>query len=368
MTTRLVFLPADPAAEPWVIGVDDAGHAAASGPLAQVSVEAAYTVLAVPGAQALARWVDIPARTEAQARSAAAFLLEDELAAPRGSTHIALGPGDGIGRRLVVVADRAEMQGWLARAAGLGLRPDFVLPDHLLLEPPADGAALSVPIGAMRALRAADLALTCEPDLAPLILGDRPVRQVDEPGAAEALFAQGAHAPLINMLQGEFAIRPPLKVSMRMLAGTLVLAAAVLLAPVASEAVRFVRHAAGAQGAQRTAETLAATLLPAGAAPAGQAREAALARAAALQADGAGGFLAPAAALFKAVEAAPTAEVLRMQYAPDGALRITIRYVDLAAMETIRAELAQAGYPAEEGASTAADGRTVTELTLQVRP
>ncbi|HRD46993.1 MAG TPA: type II secretion system protein GspL, partial [Caulobacter sp.] len=64
--------------------------------------------LVVPGADILARWLDLPDRNDVQARSAVTFLLQDEVIEAGDDLHIALGAAEPDGRRLAVVA-RAEV-------------------------------------------------------------------------------------------------------------------------------------------------------------------------------------------------------------------------------------------------------------------
>jgi general secretion pathway protein L len=263
------------------------------------------------------------------------------------------------------VADKAAMRGWLQTAADLGVTPDVVIPDHLLLAPPGDGAARIAPLGPMAVVRAADLAVTCEPDLAPLILGDRRVERVEDEQAAQALFAAGVADPIVNLLQGEFAMRAPVKLDAKALRGPVLLALAALAVPVLADGVAFVRHTVAATRAEALTASTAAAIAPEVAAAGGDVRAAALARAAETTATGSGGFLAGAAALFAAVEASPSMQLVSLLYSADGSLRATVRYADLAAVEGLRAALSDRGYLMEEGGSTATDGATLTEITMR---
>lgn len=364
MTTRLVFLPRTPSEAAFALDLDAGGAVLGRGPLARLPPASGRVVVAVPGAQALARWIDLPARTEAQARSAAAFLLEDALATPREATHVALGAAEADGRRLAVAADKAVMRGWMAEIAALGLSPAAVTPDHLLLAPPADGRVLAARIGDMVALRGEAFAATCEPELAPLVAGERPLVWIDDPAEAEAAFARGTLFPAINLLQGDFAPRAQARSGAATLRAPAILLALVLTLPLAAEAARYVRHAAGAETARMRAEAAARAALPPEQAQARDPVAIARARAAAL-AKGGGGFVAPASALFAAIEATPSLRLERLQFTPDGLLRASVNYADYSELETLRARLQQAGFQVEEGGSTNAEGRVVTELTVR---
>jgi len=168
----------------------------------------AETVVIAPGEAVLARWLELPARTEAQARAAAAILIRDLVADDAASGHLALGPRGDDDSRLAVVVDPAIVRGWLEQCAGLGIAPDALVPDHLVTPVPTGaGGALAIRYGEHLAVRAERLAMTCEADLAPVILGERPIAELRDQRQIEAAFLAAALAPPVNLLQGAFATR-----------------------------------------------------------------------------------------------------------------------------------------------------------------
>ena len=73
--------------------------------------------------------VDLPARTEAEARQAAPFLIEDELAEPLDTLAVSVGPRSADGKRAVAAASRSLIESWRERVAALAVKPLFVMPD-----------------------------------------------------------------------------------------------------------------------------------------------------------------------------------------------------------------------------------------------
>lgn len=367
MTIRLVFLPREPGGQPWRLLADASGAVIARGPPERGDPGGAKTIVVVPGAEALAKWVELPTRSEAQARAAAAYLLEDTLAAPRERTHLALGPAEADGVRLAVAVDRERMRAWLAEAAAAGIKPDVLTPDHLLLPAPADDSALSVRIGESVAIRARRLALTCEADLAAFMVGERSVRAIDTEAEAERALIEGAGQAPLNLLQGEFAPRAEISWSWAGWRRPLALLAAAAAGPILLYGAQTIRYELAANAARAEAEAAARAALPAAAAaaadPVGLARQ----RLNELAAADAGGFLAPASALFAAIEATPAAQLDQLAYTPDGVLRARVSYANYADIDRLRSAADEAGFALEEGETANAGGRLVTEIVLRAQ-
>ena len=75
--------------------------------------------------------LDLPARSEREARQAAPFLVEDEIASPLEATAVMPGPRGSDGRRWVMAADKARVEDWIERIEPVAVRPLHVLPDCL---------------------------------------------------------------------------------------------------------------------------------------------------------------------------------------------------------------------------------------------
>lgn len=95
-------------------------------------------ILILPGESVLTRMIDLPARTEAQARAAVPYMLEDDLSEDPEDLHFALGTeqpaaGDAAAKRLVAIVDRALMERTTDRLRQAGLTPTLAVADYMLI-------------------------------------------------------------------------------------------------------------------------------------------------------------------------------------------------------------------------------------------
>jgi len=355
---RLILLPRTEGAPiPYRIVVD--GRIARRGVLdrAQPGDADLPTLVAVPGEDAVCRWLALPGGRAVQAAAAARFLLDEELAAPRDSLHVAVGAPEPDGQRLAVVVDRVRMQSWIDRLSALGIRVLAIVPDHLLLpEPPGDEVVYAAVDVAMAAVRGRRLAITGEEALLAVVAGERGRRLV--PDDADAMMAAGAASPLIDLRQGDFA--PAGERGRRAGANRgAVLAALVLLSLLAVPAVEATRHTLAARAAEAEAEALAGP----GSGVAAARLQARLDR---LQA--AERFPATAAALFTAVESIDGMELQGMLYDSEGALRVSVAHLNYSDTELFRTRVARDGLAVEESSAVAEEGRIVSDLIVRPQP
>lgn len=113
------------------------------------------TVL-VPNEQVRLLAVDLPLPTRGKRLAALPFAIEDRIAEPVESVHIALGEALGPQRYLVAVVRHDVMAAWVAVAEDAGLGAAAMVPDALALPRPAEGE-WSVDLAADRAVvRAGD--------------------------------------------------------------------------------------------------------------------------------------------------------------------------------------------------------------------
>lgn len=89
--------------------------------------------LVVSAAEAQIKRLPIPARSEAQARAAAAHLFRGALASTPEATHFAVGEAqDGEGRRLVSAIASERLQAWIDACTRLGVAPGSAVLDCLI--------------------------------------------------------------------------------------------------------------------------------------------------------------------------------------------------------------------------------------------
>jgi hypothetical protein len=131
------------------------------------------TALAVPGAEVTIHWLELAeGLTQAQAAAAARLMLADASAEGLADMHVAVGIAER-GLTPVALAPNASMAEW---AAG---DPDMIVPSSLLLLPPEE-SLVRYDAGAVPDYRGAAAAFSVESDLAALLIGEAPVRAVDD--------------------------------------------------------------------------------------------------------------------------------------------------------------------------------------------
>src|SRR6218665_3016216 len=207
----------------WLL-LEGGGVAVRGGPGAALSElpAGARTALAVPGAAVAIHWLALAeGLTQAQAAAAARLMLADASAEGLGDMHVAIGTPER-GLTPVALVPNADMAAWVAGDAAL------IVPTSLLLLPPEDGLVRRE-AGAVPDYRGPAAAFSVEPEIAALLIGEAPVRAVDE-SEFEAGLAAALAAPVVNLSQGAWARRRQWKVdaSSARRVGWLVLALAVL--------------------------------------------------------------------------------------------------------------------------------------------
>jgi general secretion pathway protein L len=323
-------------------------------------------VLVVPGAEVSAHWLHLPTRNLAQARAAARLHLTDQLALADEDLHLAIGPLEEDGHRLVVVMARRLLQAWLAGAGLHGVVPDVVVPDHLILSPPADETLTGAVFGSAVAVRGRRMAMTLEPDLVAIVLKGREIAMIERPEEIERALAAAAAAPAVNLLQDEFDPARESRLDWRNLKRAAMLAGVLLLSLPILFGAQVLRDHLAATSLERRAAREAAAVLPSGQAltdPAGQTR----ARLLELQLAAGGGPTALVASLFSALEAIGDAQLESLVLAPDGALRARISYGQISDVELFRAAMREAGVATRDEATQQEGTRVISDVILGAR-
>lgn len=335
---RLLLLGADPSRAPVCLSVDGNGRIRArrvcdaADPLP--TEPGARDILVVPGDALRLLWLALPAHSAAQAAAAARLLLQDHVAQPVATLHVAVGAAEAGGpQRLLGAVDDARMRGWLARAAQLGLHPVAVVPDCLLLDPPPDDSVQVCERDGLLLARGHRLALAAEADLVRQVIGDRPLRRLD-PAACDARFAANALAvPALDLLQGPYARRdetvPRQRRRLRRLA------ALALLSPLLLVGAQAMYHGLAARSLEHRADALAAAYRPGltGAALGAHYRQ----------------RLAPdllavhSAALFEALRAVPGTRLDSYEFTPDTGVRASLVHGSEQDLDLLRQSLAERG-------------------------
>ena len=366
--TRLVIASQDPELALSYLVLDADGHVLERGSLtlaSEAEPPATRTVFIVPGAEARARWLHLPTRNDRQARSAAALALDDHLALTGQDLHIALGPLEPDGERLVVVVAAAKLKGWLETLALHGVRPDVVLPDYLALPAPLDDGVVAARFGSTVAVRGPRLGLSAEPELIEVLLEGQgpPVWAAGE--EVDTLLAQGAARPAINLLQGDFDRQRDIGITPAQIGRALVLAGLVLLSPIILMLLGLVRDDVAARRVEARSLAKVVRVLPNAPRQAPlDALEAQLRRS---RLAASGGPVTLAAHLFAAVEGIEQAQIEQLIAMPDGAMRATLTYSNYSDIEVMRGAMRRAGVAMREEGAREEQGRVVSDVILGVR-
>jgi len=353
--TRLVLLaPRAGEPSPYLV-VDGAGMIVTRGTLGGQGASAPFkgtTLLVISGVDVTTHWIALKAASPGQARTAAAMMLQDELAQPREDLHFALGPVGAGGLRPVSIIAKARLAALLDQARALGVVPDAVVPDHLMLPAPEGDGLVAANLGEALAVRGRDLAFTVEPELAAQLITGLTLDVADESSRIESHFAASAAsgAP-VNLLQGAFdKMGKTASGSWRRAA---VLAGLALVSPLLIRAAYIARddmavgrveRATAARGDTRRLISMGASMQ--------QGRD----------------FSEAMAVVFKALERLPGAKLQSLSYRSGGAMRLTLTHDNYSDVATLAGALGPSGFALREDGSTEAGGRISTDLTLARAP
>ena len=359
--TRLVLMPAaasEPA--PW-LSVDAAGVVLERGLLtleSPFSGPPVRTVVIVPGADVLVRWLDLPAGTGAQQRAAALWALKDELAAAPDRVRLALGAAIKGEPRLAAVVGEPLLQAWIDWLGGMGLKADVMVPDSLTVPEPVDPDILAaVGFGPTLALRGHRFAVGIEPDLAEAVAGGRRIVPVEDSTQVERMLVTAAMNPPVNLLQG--AARDAGGLGRWRLAA--ILAAVALILPLLGTSALAARDDLAARDLNQQAETAARTAFPDMPATADPVEEGKRRIAASVPA---GGAAVVAAALFAAVEAVEGSELDSFSADPAGGVRATVSYAGYQDLEVLKERVAAAGLTLTDTSTLDDNGRVVSDVII----
>lgn len=359
--TRLVFIPvsADLPAAVVIVGADGAVAAQPDLMLDNAADLTPMRTLAIaPGADVLVRRLVLPVGAAAQVRAAALWALRADLAAPADRLSVALCPPVKEGEpRTVAVVATALVQAWSDYLASLGVRPEAIVPDNLIL--PAPHAAKIVSrrdLGADVVLRGSDLAVTTQIDLADIMAEGLTVDPVDDVRWARALAAT-AVAPPLDLRAAPSRSSAPGRKAWRLPIG---LAAGLLVSPLVLTIAGGLRDTALANGARERTATIIATSAPEFAEAENPAAEV-LRRAEVALPLGVG---QASAALFASVERVEGAEIDALSFEPARGLSATISYPAFQDLDALRTTMAAAGYGLTDESTVEDNGRIVSGVLI----
>jgi general secretion pathway protein L len=320
-------------------------------------------VAVVPGDEVVLRWLELPAGlAPLQAAAAARLLVADQMAHPIADLHVAVGREmEGEIGRPVALVPAATMSQWLTGLAASGVDPDAVVPETLLLPVPEEGI-LRFDRAGVSLFRAPGEAFAIEPDVAELIIGERPVVQIDRE-IFETGLPRATEDLLLDLRQGPFARRRQWRVDPALLRRIALLAAAILLVTLAIQLATLMRYTFGADALEAETRRVAAAALPRNPGVTNPSLELDD-RLIALRGGGAG-FGATASAVFAAIRDTPNVELNGLVFNPDGSLRATVAGDSPASLADVTRRVEAAGFVAELGPPRNGGGRRVADLVVR---
>ncbi|WP_425229347.1 type II secretion system protein GspL [Sphingomonas sp.] len=358
MTATLVFLP--DAATPWRWWRRDDGGQIAEGSGVPPAT-AGGTLIAVPPADAVTlHWAVLPARSPAQAATAARLLIADASAAPAAELHVAVGEEAGDERPIAVVG-AAAMRDWLLELEAAGMDADAIVPAPLLLPRPTEGYARAELAGA-GVVRGATSGFADEARLTELVTGGVAPRTVGRE-ELDAALAAAAAAPVLDLRQGPFARRRRTGLDWALIRRLAVLGIATVAVTLAIGVTRLVKLNLAAARLEAQADALAATGLPRGETLIDADRQL-IERLGAMRGPGLG-FTGMTAAVFAGVRATPGTEVTGLDFQPNGDLKLSVATARESLPTDLKRAIERAGFTVDAGVFTSANGRVTGDMTVR---
>lgn len=337
---------------------------AAAGRIGPAERSLIKVALAVPGSEVAVHWLELPGDLSTAQRAAAARLaVAGATAQSAESLHIAVGAAYS-GSCAVALVDAPRMAGWLARLQAAGFDPDLVLPQPLLLSPPAEGFVCHRRERGLPLFRGAADAFSVEPDLAAHIIGDAPLHPFDRARFEQELPAQTVD-PAVNLRQGRFARRRSWTLEKGRLRRLLFLAFAMLFVLLATQVAATLRYTLAADAIEAELQRVAADALGRDVALSDPARQ--LERGVAALGGGDAQFDALAAGLFAAVRETPNAELVALDYDARGTLRAAVGADAATTLDALRRRIEAAGLAAGVGPLETEGGRQRAEISVRAR-
>lgn len=344
--------------EAWAQFDPDTGHLLREGEGAPPAGEPVWVV--VPGAAVVTRYVALPPQVNARAHAAAAFLLEDDLAADGDTLHFALDTAN-TQTRMVAVTARTQMDLWRTRLAELGVKPTVITPDYLALPPGAvracDGMVLA---------RSAEGGFTVESELVSWVSDGLRAEPVSRAAMLREMFATLRQGASINLLQGAYAPRRDWAALGKQWRRAGELAAAVLALAVVGQLAEAWQYNRRADAAAARAEVILRRALPdvkRVVNPVAQMR----ARLLEARAADSSGFLQMSNILFGAVSAVEGVEVESLRFdGRRGEISFTMALPSFDALEKVKAEIVRQGGAVQEGGARQEAQRIYADMTLRL--
>ncbi len=361
------------------------------------AARAERVVAIAPGADVAVHRVPATKGSLAQARNAALFAVEDDIALDLDEVHLALGSTGEDGKRSAAIVSKAAIDRWRTQLSDFGIVADQIIPDFLAAPRP-EGGAVIVDAGDAILVNTGEAGVAIEPDLATAVLpplfdetewtsieiwsdrasalgletlrvyGPLDIRPALGDDELAAMLMDGVDNPgIVDLLQGEYAPRGQVVRLARSWRPSAALAAALVLAWLGVTVAETWAYRGAARAARTQAMDVYKSAFPDEARvvdPTSQMRS----KLAAVQGLGSGLFLDLSAVLVSAIQTAPGVELEGVRFVrQDGALTATLIYDNFDDVAALTASMEEAGVAVTDQGSRSRGARQSGELELRVR-
>ncbi len=319
-----------------------------------------------PAADVPLRWYHYPDAPPAQAAAAARLdALKDSLG-DAAALHIVAGQPAEAGQAVpVAVTTHAAMAAWTDWLQARGFDAPTIIPSAATIPPPEPDALWLAEVGGEAIVRTSDRAFQSDPDLDPLIAGERVISPLDADRMREALLLSLA-APPLDLRSGAWKAKRRWSVD----AGLLKLAKRLLIALVIVSVAIPATHAIRLMSdTSRADEAVVATAKKAGIdAVDAAAAETEIDRRLAAAGGGPLAFSVPASALYDAIRDVPGVSLKTLSHRTDGTLTTTLAAPRVEDINTVLLALQARGYKVTAQPMAGTDGQQMANITIRAVP
>lgn len=363
--TRLILFKQSQASKPWVWWTDQIPEPTAINRLAELdltSLDPSEVYILLDGRDVRQLVVHLPTKTEKQARDAAPYAIEDQIACPLSEVHVAMGPKLSEQRRLLAIVSQDLMAAVMTELDGANIRPTALWSDFGAVAAAGHSGLFSLADRLIYGNQSTNTYLTVDLEAANLIeeISGHNNGQAQS-AKMEGLTHSFPHPDrAINLLQGKWQRQDKGSLFFAPFKKTAFLAASLFilwLGITLLEGWQAKREAYQLSDELQT--TIAQEFGPT------TTRAQLEARARAMRATDQDHFISLTSRLFEAMAEAPGLHILSMRYAGDGILHLSVNSPDFEPIAATRQAAKRLGLNIREGNSRQDRGQLLSELMVE---
>jgi len=265
----------------------------------------------------------------------------------------------------VAVTTHSAMTAWADWLSARGLSAASIIPAAATVPPPEPDMLWTAEVGGEAIMRTADRAFLSDPELDPLIAGDRNVAPLDAEQMRDALLLSLA-APPLDLLSGAWKPKRGWSVDPGLLRLAKRLLIALVLVSLLIPIIYAIRLTSDTNRADEAAVTIAKKIGIA--ATDAEAAEAEIDRRLATAGGGPLAFSVPASALYDAMRDAPGVSLKSLAHRTDGTLTTTLAGPRVDDINKVLLALQARGYRITAQPMAGTDGQQMANVTIRAVP